>query len=473
MAQAAHRRSLIGEKIGNYAIVSTLGEGGMGVVYLAEHPIIGKRVAIKVLHEGAAARAEAAARCFVEARAIGEIRHPNVVDVIDCGAAELPDGPVHYLVMEHLEGRSLREELRAGALPAARAIAIAAEVGRGLAAAHGKGIIHRDIKPENIFLVGAAAGAPGQPAVKILDFGIAKLLDGHPFGAPLTQSGVTLGTPAYMAPEQLDGEDLDGRVDVYALGIVLFEMLTGGPPFAGEPTARGVWRRMNEVPALPDGLELPGGVEELLLRALDPDRVRRPSMSELVRGLDDPASVAVDADPHTRRVARGRPSMPPERAARPDPEAGQIRPAAPGRRRRWRLIAAVGGAIVVAAAAAALLVPRLGPRGEAGAPAPAHARPEAPADPDPSASLPAAPPPPSPPAPAAAPDAGAAARTPPAPRPRPSSAPPPPDAAPSSAPAPPDATPPPPPPPPPDTAPPRGLGDNLMQPRAPDRRDRP
>jgi hypothetical protein len=466
MPTTARRRSLVGEKIGNYAVVSTLGEGGMGTVYLAEHPIIGRRVAIKVLHDGGAERAEAAARCFVEARAIGEIRHPNVVDVIDCGVADLGDGPVHYLVMEHLEGRSLREELGAGALPAARAIAIAIEVGRALAAAHGKGIVHRDIKPENIFLVGPAGTEP--PAVKILDFGIAKLMDGHPFGAPLTQSGVTLGTPTYMAPEQLDGEDLDGRVDVYALGIVLFEMLTGAAPFADEPTARGVWHRMNEVPPLPDGLELPEGTGELLLRALDPDRVRRPSMSELVRGLADPSAIA-EGEPHTRRVARAQ--MP--QRTRHAPQAAP--------RRRWHLVAAVG---LVSGAAAALLAPRLwrgGGGGEAEvAPPPPAVAPSRPAPPA-SRDAPAAPPAPAsrgapaaPPAPASR-DAPAAppraAPSLPVPRSKPGhgagSAPPlaPVPAAAPDAGAPAPSPPPPPPPPRPDAGPPRGLGDNLMPPR--------
>ena len=369
MPTTARRRSLLGEKIGNYAIVSTLGEGGMGVVYLAEHPILGKRVAIKVLHGDHAARAEAAARCFVEARAAAAIAHPNVVGVIDCGVAEIGGAPVHYLVMEHLEGRSLRDELRGGgggggggALPVARAIAIGLEVGRALAAAHEKGIVHRDIKPENIFLV-AGAGEP-RPAVKVLDFGVAKLMDGHPFGGPLTQSGVTLGTPTYMAPEQLDDEDIDGRVDVYALGIVLFEMLTGAAPFADEPTARGVWRRMNEVPPLPEALALPGAVEELLLRALDPDRVRRPSMSELVRGLADPEAVedaAEGAERHTRRVARVKQ---PERAEREKQPARAKQPEratepaarAAARPMRWPLIAAIG---LVLGAAAAVIVPKL------------------------------------------------------------------------------------------------------------------
>src|SRR5215470_15729829 len=145
MATTARRRSLVGAKIGNYVIESPLGEGGMGVVYLARHPIIGKQVAIKVLH---ADHADAAARCFVEARAVNDIHHANVVDVIDCGSIELPEhGTLQYLVMEYLEGRSLRAELAAGPMPLSRAIAIAIEVGRALAAAHDKGIIHRDVKP--------------------------------------------------------------------------------------------------------------------------------------------------------------------------------------------------------------------------------------------------------------------------------------------------------------------------------------
>ena len=361
MPTTARRRSLLGEKIGNYAVISTLGEGGMGVVYLAEHPILGKRVAIKVLHGDHAARADAAARCFIEARAAANIKHPNVVDVIDCGITEIGGAPVHYLVMEHLEGRPLRDELRGGALPAARAIAIGLEVARALAAAHDKAIIHRDIKPENIFLVGGAGGGAGagagadRPAVKVLDFGVAKLMDGHPFGGPLTQSGITLGTPTYMAPEQLDDEDLDGRVEVYALGIVLFEMLTGAAPFAEEPTARGVWRRMNEVPALPEALALPGGIEALLLRALDPDRVRRPSMSELVRGLADPeaAAAAAGSEPHTQRVSRPKQA---ERAERAE-QAGQAERAERAERpMRWLPIAALG---LVLGATAAILVPRL------------------------------------------------------------------------------------------------------------------
>ncbi|MEO8700188.1 MAG: serine/threonine-protein kinase [Kofleriaceae bacterium] len=330
MASTARSEGLIGAKIGNYSIRSAIGQGGMGIVFRAEQAMIGKSVAIKILHADVAARDDAAARCFLEARAVNEIRHPNVVDILDCGVARVGElGDVHYLLMELLEGEPLRALISRGALPTDQATAIALEVGRALEAAHAKGIIHRDIKPENIFVDGRA--------VKVLDFGIAKLLDRAP-GDRLTGGGVTLGTPQYMAPEQLDDEDLDGKVDVYALAIVLYEMVSGAVPFASETTSRGVWRRMNEVPALAAEVAatLPPGLEALLARALDPDRMRRPDMAELVRALADPTALAATGTgPHTVRL----------------PKAS--RPAKPGRK-KWLSaipVAAVGIAIVAFAIA--------------------------------------------------------------------------------------------------------------------------
>jgi serine/threonine protein kinase len=344
MATPAPRQSLIGSKIGNYTITSTLGEGGMGVVYRAEHPMIGKQVAIKVLHPDHAARADAAARCFLEARAVNEIRHPNVVDIIDCGVADLGEhGSVHYLLMELLDGEPLRALIDKGPIPPARAVALALEVARALAAAHAKGIIHRDIKPENIFLAREA----DVEHVKVLDFGIAKLMDEQKFGR-LTKSGVTLGTPRYMAPEQLDDEDVDGRADVYALGIVLYEMLSGAAPFADETTARSVWRRMNELPTLSPELAatLPAGLEDVIARTLDPDRVRRPEMADLVNALADPSielpSVA-GTGPQTRRLGKQPPKS--------EPATTDIEPP---RGKRWIALiplAAVVAAIVVFAIA--------------------------------------------------------------------------------------------------------------------------
>jgi eukaryotic-like serine/threonine-protein kinase len=350
VAKTAEGPSLIGAKIGNYSIIDTLGEGGMGAVYLAEHPQIGKRVAIKVLHPDHAARPDAAARCFFEARAVNEIRHPNVVDVIDCGTAELPGRSVHYLLMEHLEGEPLRALIRRGPVPAERAMQIAAEVGSALAAAHAKGIIHRDIKPENIFMTREGE----REQIKV---GIAKLIEGTGFDGrmSLTQSGVTLGTPQYMAPEQLDGEDIDGRVDVYALGIVLYEMLTGAAPFAEETTARGVWRRMNELPPLTDEQRagLPKGLEDLLMRTLDPDRMRRPDMADLVRGLQDPTVElpARGGDPHTVRVPK-RPATPlPFARTQASVATVEDSPAASRRgaaaSRRWLGVVAGAGAIAI------------------------------------------------------------------------------------------------------------------------------
>lgn len=287
----APRASMVGARLGNYELVELLGEGGMGVVYLGRHPQIGKQVAVKVLHPEYAARADAMERCFLEARAVNGINHPNVVDVIDCGVAEIEGhGSVPYLLMEYLDGRPLRVEIAERRIPWARAISIAIEVGRALAAAHDKGIIHRDIKPENIFLV-----AGDSLDVKVLDFGIAKLVDEAAFGKRLTRSGVVLGTPAYMAPEQFEGGALDGRCDVYALAIVLFEMLTGSTPFPEETIARATWWRMNETPQLPRDIakQLPTGIPELLARALAPELQERPDMAELVRGLEDPSTVPI------------------------------------------------------------------------------------------------------------------------------------------------------------------------------------
>jgi serine/threonine-protein kinase len=330
MAESATNRPLIGARIGNYEIASLLGEGGMGAVYLARHAVIKRSVAIKVLHPEFAARADAAARWLVEARAAGEIGHPGVVEVIDCGVADLGDrGTLHYIVMEHLEGRPLRDEIAAGPIAPERAIAIAVAVGRALEAAHAKGVIHRDIKPENIFVL-----ARDELAIKVLDFGIAKIVDG-PLAKQITQSGTALGTPTYMAPEQLDGQNLDGRVDVYALAIVVYEMLVGRAPYAEETAARGVWRRMNEVPILPDEIvdALPAGIDDLLALALDPDPARRPTMADLVAGLVDPNAPKLH-EAATRRLGAARQSAP----APPPPR----HTSATRRTRWWLAVAAVG-----------------------------------------------------------------------------------------------------------------------------------
>jgi serine/threonine-protein kinase len=215
-----------------YRIARLLGEGGMGAVYLAEHVHMRKRFALKVLHADFGDSPEVIARFEREAVAAGHIEHPHVAAATDFG--RLADGSF-FLVLEYVAGRSLRDELAKGALPLDRALHVLRGIAAGLGAAHAAGIVHRDLKPENVMLV----HHDGDPDfVKILDFGIAKLDPAAPparAGATpqITRAGAVIGTPDYMSPEQAIGEAVDARTDLYALGIILFEMLTGERPFRG------------------------------------------------------------------------------------------------------------------------------------------------------------------------------------------------------------------------------------------------
>jgi serine/threonine-protein kinase len=214
-----------------YRIVEQLGEGGMGAVFRAEHVHMKKMVALKVLLSDLAKHPEVVARFEREAIAAGSIEHPNVVTATDFG--RLPDG-AFFLVMEYVAGRSLRAELAKGPLDPLRALRVARGILGAIEAAHAKNIVHRDLKPENVMLV----QRDGDPDfVKVLDFGIAKL---DTFAASatedkpgLTRTGAVMGTPEYMAPEQALGQAVDGRSDLYSLGVILHELVTGKPPFHG------------------------------------------------------------------------------------------------------------------------------------------------------------------------------------------------------------------------------------------------
>jgi serine/threonine-protein kinase len=238
----AHGTKLtIGTLVGEYQIQDRIGEGGMGTVYSAIHPIIGKRVAIKVLAGRLAKNKNAIRRFVLEARAVNDIRHPGLVDIFSFG--QLTDGR-HYYVMEFLEGRDLGNVLRERSfLPMSEAIPIFIEVGHALVAVHSKGIVHRDLKPENILLL--STPQPGGHRVKLVDFGLAKLVEGVPAhmrdNAPSTAAGVNVGTPHYMSPEQCRGLKVDARADIYALGVLLYETLTGKVPFDGL-TAVDIWQ---------------------------------------------------------------------------------------------------------------------------------------------------------------------------------------------------------------------------------------
>jgi serine/threonine protein kinase len=240
----------MGTLVGEYRIQDRIGEGGMGTVYSAVHPIIGKKVAIKVLAAKLAKNKNAIRRFVLEARAVNDIQHPGLVDIFSFGC--LTDGR-HYYVMEFLEGRNLGDVLRARVrLPMTEAIPIFLEVGRALVAVHAKGIVHRDLKPENILLVSGPQGDGHK--IKLVDFGLAKLVEGVPAhlssGGPRTAAGVNVGTPHYMSPEQCRGAKIDGRSDLYALGVLLYETLTGKLPIDG-PTSLDIWQAHVEVVPVP------------------------------------------------------------------------------------------------------------------------------------------------------------------------------------------------------------------------------
>jgi serine/threonine-protein kinase len=236
--------SLINQTVGNYRVTKLLGEGGMGLVYLAEHPVIGRKVAIKVLHVALAKDSDIVARFFNEARAIHMIAHENIVEILDFG--QTSDGQP-YFIMEYLTGESLSERISRGAIPPPEVAAISEQMCRALSAAHAKGIVHRDLKPHNVQLL---TRADGRTVVKILDFGVAKIL-AAPDGSQSvkTRTGSLMGTPLYMSPEQCKGAGvLDHRTDIYSLGVMIFEMLAGRPPFMAEGIGELFAKHMLEDP---------------------------------------------------------------------------------------------------------------------------------------------------------------------------------------------------------------------------------
>ncbi len=214
-----------GTEIEGYVIDGVLGKGGMGIVYSATHKMIGKRAAIKVLRMEVSQNPMHLQRFIQEARAVNAIGHPNIIDIFDFG--QLPDGRAFHL-MDLMTGESLRQRLRRGPLNPAEAANVIEAVASALMAAHDKGFVHRDLKPDNVYLI----PVEGQwPEVKLLDFGLAKLMPEMGTAAFITKTGVMLGTPEYMSPEQARGESVDYRTDVYALGIVMYEILAGERPF--------------------------------------------------------------------------------------------------------------------------------------------------------------------------------------------------------------------------------------------------
>ncbi len=270
-APAASDDPLLGAVIDErYRVIRRIGEGGMGIVYEVEHIVIEKRLALKVLRDDYSKRPDVVARFRQEAKSASRIGSEHIVDISDFG--ETPSG-ASYFVMELLDGEDLSDTLaREGTLPLARTVDILCQCARSLASAHAKGIVHRDMKPENIFLI----RRDDRPDfVKIVDFGIAKMSDletpGQP-GRKLTKTGMIFGTPEYMSPEQAAGRSLDHRVDIYALGVIFFELLTGRVPFTGDTFMGILTQHMFEEPprlsqANPS-VKVPDSVEAFVQRAL-------------------------------------------------------------------------------------------------------------------------------------------------------------------------------------------------------------
>ena len=279
---------LIGATLGGlYQVESLIGVGGMGRVYRAVHARLGKAYAVKVLPEERSDSRKAVERFLREARSASKIDHEHIVKVVNCDS----DAEHRlFIVMELLQGENLGERLDRGALPLEDAIEIARQTGSALQAAHDAGIVHRDLKPENIFIT----QRHGKDFVKLLDFGISKIKTPEHDDLKLTATDQIIGTPLYIAPELARGvQEVDNRTDIYALGVIVYEMLTGTPPFTGDNHFQLLYKHGNEAPEPPSQrsrkADIPAHVESAVLRALEkePDD-RFDSMSGFVAALEGP-----------------------------------------------------------------------------------------------------------------------------------------------------------------------------------------
>jgi eukaryotic-like serine/threonine-protein kinase len=273
-------------KLGRYKITGELGRGAMGVVYKGEDPALDRTVALKtvILSEDAAGKADYQKRFFLEAKAAGRLSHPQVITVYDFGQ----EGDVAYMAMEFLKGKELRERMKEGSISVSEAVHIAEQVAEGLGYAHEHGVVHRDIKPSNIMLL-------PHDKVKIMDFGIARMrASDHK-----TSTGLVLGTPKYMSPEQVAGSPVDHRSDIFSLGVVLYEMLTHTKLFQGEDTPQIFNAVSNFQPPVPSRVnsEVPSMLDFVVERALKKDpSVRYQDAYELAADLRSALSELVDRE---------------------------------------------------------------------------------------------------------------------------------------------------------------------------------
>ncbi len=323
-----------GAMVGVYRIVRSLGRGGMGVVYLAEDTRLARLVTLKVLHPHDTADETRRERLRLEARAAAALAHPNVAAV---HALEEIDGQL-FIVSDYVPGRTARERLDAGGpLPVADALDVARQVARGLEAAHRQGIIHRDLKPENILI-----GENG--VVRILDFGIARMLASEPERQRLTATGVMVGTPGYMAPEQLEGAPGDARSDVFALGTVLYELVSGTNPFQGKTSSSTAARILTLEPAPLSTLNplFPPSLDAIVARCLKKSPAER---------YESAAEVAAELESLAQAMAGGfLPSAPAPEAPRAERSARVL----------WRVHQVGAGGAALCAGDLELVAGRLG-----------------------------------------------------------------------------------------------------------------
>lgn len=293
-----------GAVLGSYRLIELVGQGGMSLVYSAEHTRLGRRVAIKFLRREYASNPPAIKRFFQEARSVNQIHHENIVEITDF--VEEPGGD-NYYVMELLQGETLADaEKRDGPMAPRRAAAIGIQVSRAMEQVHASGIVHRDLKPENVFLIERGGRAD---FVKLLDFGVAKLVDDRS-GKPLheTQAGAIIGTPAYMSMEQAAGREVDQGSDIYSLGIILYELLSGVRPFDAETYGGLVIQHLTVDPPDLGSLEhlqlrLPTDLVELIMACMAKEPEQRPaSMAEVAERLEAVLSELGGTDPVLRRL---------------------------------------------------------------------------------------------------------------------------------------------------------------------------
>jgi eukaryotic-like serine/threonine-protein kinase len=437
---------MLGETCGSYRLIGKVGEGGMGAVYLAEHPLIGRKAAVKVLLPEYSNRPDAVRRFLNEARATANLTHPGIVGIYDFGVH--PNGSA-FLVMELLEGETITARVkRYGRLPPAVAVGYVRQIATAMAVAHAVGIVHRDLKPDNLFLVRDPTNSDAE-MVKVLDFGIAKLTTTDEPDGSATRTGVMMGTPYYMAPEQCRGAGrVDRRADIYSLGCITFTLLCGRPPFVFEYSGELIGAHLFQPPPSPRSLEpaIPAALEAVVLKALakDPNH-RQQTMRELsdelaAIPLDQPTPGAarvvttlgitapLDAPPlhPTVRLPPADPPLPVASSPsteRPAPasssttlgEAASTMSSAnrTGRARRTWPAVLTAAALVVVAGAAALSLQHRSPR-DVPRRSPAATAPLPPSEPFPAPAVSAPAPPPPAEAPAFRPAAPAEERPPPA-----------------------------------------------------------